>query len=403
MLSGRRILMGVSGSIAAYKAPDVVRRLRDQGAAVRVAMTRNATRFVTPLTFEAVSGHPVLWDEFAAGATGPMGHITVSEGLDCALVAPATANLIGKLAAGIADDALTTVLMAASCPLIIAPAMNIRMYRNAFLQRNIRLLRDAGVRFVDPEEGSLACGDTGQGRLASTERILEAVREALPGGRSLAGERVLVTAGPTQEPIDAVRFISNPSSGRMGYALAAAARDRGAEVTLVSGPSFLAPPTGMQTVFVRTAAEMHKAVRELAEASTIIIMAAAVSDFRPAQPREEKVKKEEAELTITLERTEDILFELGAQKRKGNRMLVGFAAESENLAENARAKLDRKNLDLVVANDITDAEAGFGSSRNRVAMLDRYGTYTELPLLSKEEVALHIIDKISELKVKQGL
>lgn len=401
MLSGRRILVGVSGSIAAYKVPDVIRRLRDQGAEVRVVMTRNAARFVTPLTFEAISGHPVLCDEFTAGATGPMGHISATAGLDCALIAPATANIIGKIAAGIADDALSTALMAATCPLVIAPAMNDRMYRNAVLQRNIGALRDAGMRFVEPELGSLACGETGQGRLASTDRIVRAVTEALSIDQSLSGEQVLVTAGPTREPIDAVRFISNPSSGRMGFAVAAAARDRGAAVTLVAGPAVLVPPAGVHTVHVSTAAEMHQAVKERAAASTIIIMAAAVSDFRPAQPQARKVKKDHAETTVLLERTEDILLELGAHK--GKRLLVGFAAESDDLAGNARAKLEQKNLDLVVANDITSPDAGFGSLTNRATLIDRNGTVMELPLLSKEELAERIIDKIAELKVKSGL
>ena len=401
MLSGKQILVGVSGSIAAYKAPDVVRRLQEAGASVRVVMTRNAMRFVTPLTFEAVSGHPVLCDEFAGGANGPMGHIKVTDGLDGALIAPATANIIGKAAAGIADDALSTALLALSCPLVIAPAMNERMYRNAVVQRNLRSLREGGVRIVDPEAGQLACGATGQGRLASSERILQVLAEAIAVPPSLAGVTMLVTAGPTREPIDAVRFLSNPSSGRMGFAIAAAARERGAEVVLISGPTALPWPSGVRTVSVTTAEEMRAAVQEEVGRCTVVIMAAAVSDFRPVTRSSGKIKKGEAPNMLTLERTDDILGELG--RRKGNRILVGFAAESDQLVEHAREKLEHKNLDLIVANDITEEGAGFASSTNRVIMIERSGAIQPIPLLPKEDVARLIIDKVSELKAKQGL
>lgn len=400
MMSGKRILLGITGGIAAYKAVDVLRRLREQDAEVRVVMTRNATRFVTPLTFSALSGMPVLTDEFTEGEWGSMGHIAVTDGLDLALVVPATANIIGKMAAGIADDALSTALMAAECPIIVAPAMNDRMYRNAVLQKNIAGLRTIGVRFVDPESGALACGTTGQGRLASPESVLQAVVAVL-APRSLAGVNVLVTAGPTREPIDAVRFISNPSTGKMGYALAVAARDRGAEVLLVSGPTQLPPPQGVDFIAVTTAAEMDRAVKDHVGRCQVVIMAAAVSDFRPREISERKIKKDIAPLQVTLEPTTDILLGLG--KSKEGRLLVGFAAETDALVLNSREKLSRKNLDLIVANDITAPGSGFGADTNRATMIDRQGTIDELPSMSKEELSVRIIDKVIELKKNQGL
>lgn len=401
MLTGRKILVGISGSIAAYKMPDVIRRLRELGADVRVVMTAKAERFVSALTFEAISGNPVLCDEFTSRSYGPMGHIAVTDGLDCLLIAPATANIIGKAAGGIADDTLTTAFLAAECPVVIAPAMNDRMYRNGVVQRNIGLLRSTGVHVVDPEEGALACGASGQGRLAGAERIVNAVARVLQQRQDLAGMRVLVSAGPTREPVDAVRFISNPSSGKMGYALAEAARERGAEVVLVSGPTALPRPAGITTVPVTTAAEMRTAVLEHAHDANVIIMAAAVSDFRPVAPVAEKIKKEAASLTISLEPTDDILEELG--REKGKRILVGFAAESENLRENARRKLDGKNLDIIVANDITRKDAGFGTDSNRAIVLSRDGSVQELPLMTKASLAEKILGKVSELKAKQGL
>ena len=400
MMSGKRILLGVSGGIAAYKAVDVLRRLREQDAEVRVVMTRNATRFVTPLTFSALSGMPVLTDEFAEGDWGSMGHIAVTDGLDLALIVPATANIIGKMAAGIADDALSTALMAVDCPIIVAPAMNDRMYRNAVLQRNIAGLRAAGIRFVDPETGALACGTSGQGRLASSESILQSVLATL-SPKSLAGINILVTAGPTREPIDAVRFISNPSTGKMGYALAAAARDRGAKVSLVSGPTQLPTPHGIDLILVTTAAEMDRAVKDHAGRCQVIIMAAAVSDFRPLAASDRKIKKNTAPLHITLEPTTDILQGLGEKKER--RILVGFAAETDELVRNAREKLARKNLDLIIANDITVPGSGFAADTNKAIMIDREGSVEELPGMTKVDLAIHIIDKVVELKKNQGL
>lgn len=400
MMSGKRILLGVSGGIAAYKAVDILRRLREQNAEVRVVMTRNATRFVTPLTFSALSGSPVLTDEFTEGDWGSMGHIAVTDGLDLALVVPATANSIGKMAAGIADDALSTALMAAECPVIVAPAMNDRMYRNAILQKNIAYLRTAGIRFVDPETGALACGTKGQGRLASPERIVQEVVAVL-SPKSLAGINVLVTAGPTREPIDAVRFISNPSTGKMGYALAVAARDRGAEVSLVSGPTQLPPPRGIDLIAVTTAAEMDRAVKDHAGRCKVIIMAAAVSDFRPLEVSDRKIKKSSALLQLALEPTTDILKGLGETKE--GRILVGFAAETDALVLNAREKLIRKNLDLIIANDIHTPDSGFAVDTNRATMIDRAGSIDELPMMTKAELAARIIDKVIELKKNQGL
>jgi len=400
MKSGTRILLGVTGGIAAYKAVDILRRLRELDAEVRVVMTRNASRFVTPLTFSALSGTPVLTDEFTEGGWGSMGHIAVTDGLDLALVVPATANIIGKMAAGIADDTLSTALMAAECPIIVAPAMNDRMYRNAILQKNIAGLRAVGIRFVDPETGALACGTNGQGRLASPESILQAAVAAL-SSKSLAGVSVLVTAGPTREPIDAVRFISNPSTGKMGYALAVAARDRGAEVSLVSGPTQLSPPRGIDRISVTTAEEMDRAVKDRAGRCQVIIMAAAVSDFRPSEVSDRKIKKNIALLQLKLEPTTDILQGLGMTKE--GRILVGFAAETDELVLNAREKLVRKNLDLIIANDINAPGSGFAADTNRATMIDRVGTIDELPSMTKAELAERIIDKIVELKKNQGL
>lgn len=397
MISGKKIMLGVSGSIAAYKALDILRRLQDEGASVRVAMTKNAASFVSPMTFQTLSLHPVLWDEFRDSGSSDIGHIAITEGLDLAVIAPATANIIGKLAAGIADDALTSALLALECPLVVAPAMNDRMYRNPVVQRNIGFLREQGVRFVDPGEGPLACGTTGQGRLAETERIVQEIASAL-SPRSLAGVTVLITAGPTREPIDAVRFISNPSTGRMGFALAEAARDRGADVVLISGPTELTPPRGVSHVSVTTADEMRRAVMDNAGKARVVIMAAAVSDFRPAERSEGKIKKESAPDVLRLERTEDILLELG--RTPGKRLLVGFAAETESVIENARVKLKQKNLDMIVVNDITRKGAGFGTDTNAVTVLDRSGAVIDLPLMRKSEAAAHILDNVAELLQK---
>ncbi len=393
-LSGKRILLGVTGSIAAYKAVEILRRLQEQGAGVRTAMTEHATHFVSRLTFEAVSGGLVLCDEFQLAERSSIGHIEITEGLDAALIAPATANIIGKIAAGIADDALTSALMACSCPLLIAPAMNERMYRSPLLQRNIRMLKELGVRFIEPGTGSLACGAIGQGRLADIDRILHEISSLL-GPRDLAGKTVLVTAGPTREAIDAVRFISNPSSGKMGYALAAAARARGADVILISGPTQLSPPQDVTVVPVVSAREMRGAVKEHLDRSHVVIMAAAVSDFRPLHSSDHKIKKDEAPSTLELERTEDILRELGTAA--GRRMLVGFAAETDDVERNAMKKLMDKNLDMIVVNDLLKTGSGFGTDTNSAVIIDRAGRRIELPTMPKSEIAARIMDSVVEL------
>jgi len=397
MMSGKRILLGVTGSIAAYKAVDILRGLQEQGAEVRVVMTRNACRFVSKLTFEALSGFPVLSDEYDPHER--IGHIDVTSGLDLALVAPATANCIGKIAAGIADDALTSALMAIDCPLMIAPAMNDRMYQNPVLRRNLELLRDLGVRIIEPGVGKLACGTVGQGRLAEPDRIVDAVSVSF-APRDFTGVTVLVTAGPTREAIDAVRFISNPSTGKMGYALARAARDRGANVILISGPTTLTPPAGVTFIAVTSAADLHRAVMEHFGQAQVLVMAAAVSDFRPVTVSDRKIKKEAAPATLELDRTVDILQQLGEMPRKC--LLVGFAAETDNVLDNASRKLRAKNLDMVVANDLKTAGAGFGSDTNVVTIIDRTGMTTSLPLMDKAEVAARVLDKVLELKEKSG-
>ena len=398
VLSGKRILLGVTGSIAAYKAVDILRRLGERGAEVRVAMTAHAARFVSRLTFEALSGATVLCDEFRGEERTAIGHIEITDGLDAALIAPATANIIGKLAAGIADDSLTSALMALDCPLIIAPAMNDRMYRNPVLRRNVEALAGMGVRFIEPGTGSLACGVTAQGRLAETERIIGELSSLfLP--KDLVGRTVLVSAGPTREAIDAVRFISNPSTGKMGYALAAAAKDRGADVLLVSGPTHLAPPPGVKVISVVSAGEMHDAVIGQARHSDVVIMAAAVSDFRPHQSADRKIKKEDAPATLRLERTVDILKELGKSGEKP--LLVGFAAETDDVEQNALKKLRDKNLDLIVVNDLLRHGSGFGSDTNAVTMIERSGKRHELSTLPKAEVARKIMDVVVEL-IKHG-
>ncbi len=394
-LDGKHILLGVSGSIAAYKAVDILRRLQEQGADVRVVMTKNAARFVSRLTFETLSGKPVFNDEFQEAERNGIGHIDITAGLDIALVAPATANIIGKVASGIADDALTTALTAIAGPLIRAPAMNDRMYRNAVVRKNIAFLKEQGVRFVDPDTGPLACGTIGQGRLAEIEKIVQTVSLALPAN-DLAGLTVLVTAGPTREQIDAVRFISNPSTGKMGYAIAEAARDRGATVILISGPTEIAPPAGVTVIPVQSARDMYKAVMDHVEGSRIVIMAAAVSDFKPTVSSDRKIKKHEAPTVINLERTEDILS--AAAKAPGRKLLVGFAAETDNVLDNALQKLKSKNLDMIVVNDLTKKGAGFGSDTNAVIIIDRAGVQTELQVMPKLEIARRIIDKIAELK-----
>ncbi|MDH4163439.1 MAG: bifunctional phosphopantothenoylcysteine decarboxylase/phosphopantothenate--cysteine ligase CoaBC [Nitrospirota bacterium] len=401
MLSGKKILLGVSGSVAAYKAADILRRLMERGAEVRVVFSRNASQFIAPLTFSAISGRPVLHDDFSSSDWGSLGHIAVTDGLDLAIIAPATADILGKAAAGIADDALSTALLATNCPLLIAPAMNTRMYGNPIVQRNISTLRETGARIVEPETGMLACGVEGKGKLASAESIVDAAVKILAARCDLAGIKMIVTSGPTREYIDPVRFISNPSTGRMGHAIAAAARDRGAEVVLISGPTEQRAPDDILFLPVTTAAEMRQAVSERFPGCQVLIMAAAVSDFRPAVALSRKVKKDDAELVISLERTDDIL--KGVASEKGTRILVGFAAETHDLLNEAKRKREQKNLDLIVANEVGSAGTGFASETNKAVLIDRAGMVDALPLLTKQELAGKILDKVGELKANQGV
>jgi len=390
------VVLGVTGCIGAYKACEVLRELQRRGAEVHVVMTEAATRFVAPMTFEALSRHPVFHDQWAPGANGGIRHVSIADEADLLLVAPATANIVGKLARGIADDALSTLYLATRAPVLVAPAMNVNMYEHPALQENLATLRARGVAIVEPGSGYLACGWLGKGRLAEPAEIVDAAMAVLARRRDLEGETVLVTAGPTVEDIDPVRYVSNRSSGKMGYRLAEAARDRGATVILVSGPTSLAEPYGVEFVSVRSAQDMQRAVAERVDAATIVIAAAAVSDYRPASTSPSKLKKKDGALALELVRTPDILQGLG--QAKGARVLVGFAAETEDLVANARGKLESKNLDLVVANDVTAEGAGFGGDTNAVVLLRRDGGRVDVPVASKREVAERILDEVRALR-----
>jgi phosphopantothenoylcysteine decarboxylase/phosphopantothenate--cysteine ligase len=389
MIKGKRIVYGVTGGIAAYKAVELVRLLCKRQAEVHVVMTDNARRFVTPLTFQTISGHTVYTDLFAAYSP-EISHIALADRADLLIIAPATANIIAKIANGLADDLLTTVVLATSAPVLIAPAMNVRMWANPVTRQNVEKLRERGFHFADPVSGELACGYEGQGRMAEPEDILE---EAIPliTPKDLQGERILVTAGPTEEPLDPVRMLTNRSSGKMGYALARAAQRRGAEVMLVTGPTALNPPARIRTVSVTTALEMHKVV---------LLHAKAVSDYRPKKSFGEKMKKIRKTLSLELERNPDILYQLG--RNKGSRFLVGFAAETKNLISQAKSKLDRKNLDLIVVNSALQKQGGFGSDRNEATLVDYEGRINSLPLMDKDELADTILNKIKELKAEQA-
>ncbi len=395
MLTGKCVVLGVSGGIAAYKAVEVASRLRKLGATVYVVMTRAAANFVTPLTFREISGNPVvtsMWDE---PKNWNVEHIALATRADLFLVAPATANVIGKLAAGIADDMLTTTLLATKAPVVLAPAMNCNMYLNPLVQANIARLTGLGYHFIPPDEGPLACGVDGPGRLPEPAAVVDKVTALLGAGGELAGRKVLVTAGPTREAIDPVRYISNHSSGKMGYAIARAAAARGAEVVLISGPTELAPPPRVKVAWVETAAEMMAAVLAEYDACDVVVKAAAVADYRMLASAGQKLKKTDDELTLTLTKNPDILAELGRRKR--GQVLVGFAAETEDLVAHARAKLTRKNLDLMVANDVTLPGAGFGVDTNIVKLLYPDGRVEEFDRMAKEELAGIILDKICDL------
>lgn len=391
MLREKHIVLGVSGGIAAYKIASLASMLKKQSADITVIMTRNATNFINPITFEALTGNKCLVDTFDRNFKHSVEHVSLAKQTDVFLVAPASANVIAKAAHGLADDMLTTTLLACECPKLVAPAMNTRMYRNPVLQDNLKLLAHYGMQVITPATGYLACGDTGEGKMPDPEVLFEAILRALRP-KDMAGLKVLVTAGPTREKIDPVRYLSNHSTGKMGYAIARAAISRGAEVTLVTGKTDLTPPGEADTVEIVSAADMARAVKERARDQDIIIKAAAVADYRPKYTADEKMKKSDSGLNIELERTEDILGFLGAHKMQGQ-FLCGFSMETENMLENSREKLRKKNLDLIVANNLKEQGAGFGTDTNIVTLLSPTDT-VQLPLLSKEEVAHRLLDYI---------
>ena len=397
-----RITLGVTGGVAAYKSAELVRRLQTEGHTVQVVMTRAAREFITPLTFAALSGQKVITDLFTGGESGDANlesaieHIAVAQRTDLLLVAPATADTIAKFARGLADDFLSTLYLASTAPVVLAPAMNVNMWQHPATQENIAMLRKRGVRIVEPGEGYLACGMTGPGRLAAQEEILKAVREVVEAQQDLAGETVVVTAGPTHEDLDPVRFIANRSSGKMGYAVAEAAARRGAKVILISGPTGLETPEGVERIDVRTAEEMLQAVQAQFSTVSIAIFAAAVADYRPAEPATAKIKRTKEALTIRLEPNPDILATMA--KEKGDRLVVGFAAETDHVAENARKKLAQKNADIIVANDVTAEGAGFDVDTNIVTIFSRDSRDLPLPRMTKAEVAQRILDEVLRLR-----
>ena len=416
-----RVVLGVTGCIAAYKAVEVLRGLQKRGVDVQVVMTRHATEFVGKLTFQSISGHEVVTEMFTPTADPEIKHIQIGQSADLLLVAPATANTLAKFANGLADDFLSTLYISTTAPVLIAPAMNVEMWAHPATQENVRRLRERGVHFIDPGEGYLACRTVGAGRLAEPAEIVERAigllaaqaacsslqSSGLPvetfiqsngnaqGAALLAGERVLITAGPTYEALDPVRGITNRSSGKMGYALAESAMSMGAEVTLVTGPVALTPPAGACAIHVRSAAEMLEAVQANLDTATIVVMAAAVADYRPTRAASQKIKKADSTLTLELEPTDDILATVG--RNKGTRLLIGFAAETENVVANARKKLESKNADLIVANDVSATDAGFDVDTNRITLVSALAT-TELPLLSKRQAADRILEAAMSLK-----
>ena len=396
MLKDKTVVIGVSGGIAVYKTLDVVSRLRKLGVNVNVIMTKSATEFVTPLSFQSLSQNYVVCDMFEDPKTWDVEHISLAKRADVFLIAPATANVIGKIANGIADDMLTTTVMATKAKVLIAPAMNTNMYENPILQRNITTLKELGYNFVEPESGRLACGDTGKGKLASPETIVDEVVKLLSKGQDLKGKSIIVTAGPTVESIDPMRYITNRSTGKMGYSIAKEAIERGADVTLITGPTNLTPPQNLKKlVKIESAKDMYEAVLENLDENDVVIKSAAVADYKPKNYSNKKIKKSDDDLVIELDRNKDIAQEIG--KIKNNKILVGFAAETNDLIENASLKIKKKNLDFIVANDLTKEGAGFGVDTNIVKIIDKEGNITEYPKMKKEEVANIILDKIKEL------
>jgi len=395
LFKGLKIVLGVTGGIAAYKAVELLRRFTELESRVAVIMTRNAQRFVAPLTFQALTPEGVYTEVFDAYRPGAMDHIQLAQWADLVVLAPATANSIGKAANGIADDLLSTFLLACPAPKLVCPAMNVRMYENPAVQANLALLKERGGVIQEPASGLLACGDTGKGRLADLEDILEALQDLL-SPKDLKGEQVLITSGCTREALDPVRFLTNYSTGKMGFALARVAKRRGAQVTLVSGPTHLMPPKGVTHLPVVNAREMEAAVLEAFPRATTVIKAAAVSDYRPEQQAVQKIKKTSQKMTLSLVPNPDILKQLGRLKQ--GQFLVGFAAETDHLLQNAEKKLKEKNLDLMVANPIGISGAGFGSETNQVHFLYPGGRKESLPLMSKEEVAYQLFDRVLQLK-----
>ncbi|MCH1967356.1 MAG: bifunctional phosphopantothenoylcysteine decarboxylase/phosphopantothenate--cysteine ligase CoaBC [Paraclostridium sordellii] len=396
MLKDKTVVLGVSGGIAVYKACDLVSKLKKAGINVHVIMTQSATEFVAPLTFQTLSQNYVVEDMFESPKTWDVEHISLAKKADLFVLAPATANVIGKVANGIADDMLTTTVMATKAKVLVAPAMNTNMYENPIVQRNIQTLKDLNYEFVEPESGRLACGDVGSGKLASVDTIFEKIISLLNVEQDLKGTSIIVTAGPTVESIDPVRYITNRSTGKMGYSIAKKAIERGADVTLISGPTNILPPQNLKK-FIKTesAEDMYNAVLENIKDNQVVIKSAAVADYKPKGYSDKKIKKSDDDLSIKLDRTKDIALEIG--KIKEDKILVGFAAETNDLLENAKGKIKKKNLDFIVANDLTQEGAGFGVDTNIVKVIDKDGIISEYPKMKKEEVADVILDKIKTL------
>ncbi|KHM52475.1 phosphopantothenoylcysteine decarboxylase / phosphopantothenate--cysteine ligase [Anaerovibrio lipolyticus DSM 3074] len=397
MLKDKNVILGVTGGIAAYKSVDLASRLRKAGANVHVIMTKGAQNFVTPLTFREITGNPVTTTMWGEVTNHNVEHIALANLADLVIVAPATANFIAKCAIGMADDMLTTTLLATKAPIFFAPAMNSNMYENQLTQKNIDVLIESGWNFIPPESGHLACGTDGVGRMPEPADIVDFVRFTMAFAADMLGIKVLVTAAGTYEPIDPVRYIGNRSSGKMGYAIAEAAKKRGAEVILVSGPSALTPPDGVEFIGVESAAEMRDAVMEHFSEADMVIKAAAVADYRVRNVSDQKIKKNDEELNLVLEKNPDILKELGEKKRAGQ-ILVGFAAETQNLLEYAKAKLEKKNLDMIVANDVSRKDAGFNTDTNVVKLLYRNGAIEELPIMTKHKLADELLNRVLKIK-----
>jgi phosphopantothenoylcysteine decarboxylase/phosphopantothenate--cysteine ligase len=397
-LKDKRILLGVSGGIAVYKAVELLRMLQREGAVVKVVMTKSATKFVSPLTFSTLSRHPAYYSLFSDPQRWEIEHISLADFAELFLIAPATANIIGKIASGIADDLLTTTALSVNCPIVIAPAMHSQMWSNPIVQENIKKLKGLGYHIIEPEEGVLASGDIGKGRLASLEKIVEVVKVILNPNLPLKGVKILITAGPTREYIDPIRFISNPSTGVMGYALAEEAMKMGAEVILISGPTNLSPPSGCKFISIETAEEMLSVALENFKDVDVVIATAAVSDFKPETIAEQKIRKKE-ELVLRLTSTPDVLLELG--KRKESKILVGFAAETDNLIENALEKMEKKNLDIIVANLISPGEYGFGEKNLYASIIRKGRTPPQPATFTKGELAIRLLEEVESI-LKEG-